>query len=104
MMAENRLPREDDERPDAASTGDDTASDGVLIHLRVPGPWTSPLEFEARLRDADGEHTIDQCRLLHRASGRRFDIGTSAHDDALDSPGVPGEGERRAPARRERFL
>ncbi len=86
-MAANRLPPDDDERKEPASAGDDVSPDAspdsVLIHIRVPGPWTSPLEFEERLRDADGEYTIDEGRLLHRASGRRFDIGTSPHDDEL---------------------
>jgi hypothetical protein len=61
----------------------------VIIDLRVPGPWRSAGEvFESLARIGSGyvlgdAGTEDEGLLVHSASGRRFEIGHSEHDDEL---------------------
>ena len=64
--------------------GEDAGQDEVpQIDLRVPGPWRAPEELDEALARTGAEYDVDEQGMVHRATGRRFDVGVSPHDDEI---------------------
>ena len=53
------------------------------IDLRVPGPWRAPEELDEALARSESEYDVDEQGMVHRPTGRRFDVGVLPRDDEI---------------------
>jgi hypothetical protein len=54
-----------------------------IIELRVPGPWVSPDQLDAALKDRGTGFHLDEGSIVNFASGVKVEFGVSDHDNEI---------------------